>query len=428
MRAEVRVHILIAGCIAGDDVRPYLHASADPVPQGYAGAPLTGILIGELLQRGHRVTGLTTDASLPLAAGSVSLDGPGFRFVACPARRRAWRFNGHHLGRAVDQFALERRALARAIAAAAPDIVHAHWSYEFALAALDQTAPHLITCHDSPAVVLRHARNAYRTVRYLMARQVFRRGREFSAVSDYLARALTPAIGHLPEVVPNPVSPKVLALGCVRPRGSTRRVAMICNGWGARKNPEPALRAFARWRHDIPTAELHLFGDGFGPAGIAQRWAEAHGVAQGLRLHGRLPHAELLTALAGMDVLLHPALEESFGVVLAEAMGLGLPVIAGRDSGAVPWVVGAGATGVSDCGVLTDVRSDVALARALADVFDEHYEVRSAAGISRVKALFSAQGVATQYLRRYAEVRAKWSAGELAPCDRHSQVEKQSDA
>ena len=399
------MHVALAGPIAGNDVREFLHAAdRGRVPQGYLGAPLTGILIGELLRLGHRVTGITTDTALPLSGGPVRHEGPGFTFVVCPARPRAWRFNGRRLGRVLDFFAVERRLLSRVMTEAAPDIVHAHWSYEFAQAALEQPAPHLITCHDSPTQVLKYSRSPYRALRYLMARRVFRLGREFTVVSDYMARELAPFLGHLPQVIPNPVAEHVLALGRPRPGSASRRVAMVCNGWSRIKNPEPALRAFSLWRSSEPSAELHLFGADFGAGETAQRWALAQGVAEGLHFHGRLPHRQLVSALADMDALLHPGLEESFGVVLAEAMALGLPVVAGRHSGAVPWVMGADADGRSQAGILADVESDSALAVALKELFDTQYGFRSLSGLARARNSFSPRGVIKAYVARYAAV------------------------
>ena len=64
--AGTTLHIVLAGHIAGDDVKDYLApGQADSLPTGYLGAPLMGILIGELLRLGHRVTAITTDPTLP---------------------------------------------------------------------------------------------------------------------------------------------------------------------------------------------------------------------------------------------------------------------------------------------------------------------------------------------------------------------------
>lgn len=395
------MHIALAGPIAGDDVRAYVHDNGAGIPRGYIGAPLTGILIGELLRRGHRVTGITTDPTLPQEGGPVRREGSGFSFIACPARPSAWQFNKGRIGRMLDLFAFERRALATVMTEAAPDLVHAHWSYEFALAALDQPSPHLITCHDSPGVVLRFSRSPYRALRYLMARRVFRVGTEFTTVSDYMANELQPAIGYLPQVIPNPVSAHVLALGRHRPNTASRRVAMVCNGWDRRKNPEPALRAFAQWHAVETTAELHLFGAGFGAGEAAQLWAQAEGIQHAMHFHGRLPHRDMVAALSELDALLHPALEESFGVVLAEAMALGLPVVAGRHSGAVPGVLAADAMGETPVGLLTDVQSASPIKQALGTLFDEQYSARSAAALTRARGAYSPSAIGEAYEARY---------------------------
>ena len=273
-------HIVVAGPIAGDDVRAYLAPSSAALPPGYGGAPLTGVLIGELLAMGHRVTAITTDSSLAIDAEPARRDGAGFQFVVCPARLRAWRFNGRHPGRALDFFALERRGIEQEIRRAAPDLVHVHWSYEFALAALNTPFPHLITCHDSPAAVLKFTRSPYRALRYLMAMRVFRAGVHFTTVSKYMQTQLSTVLRKPVAIVPNPVSSQVLSLGRARERPRTRKVAMVCNGWHRLKNPEPGLHAFAAWRQGEPGAELHLFGVDFGWGERAQRkrraWTQAH--------------------------------------------------------------------------------------------------------------------------------------------------------
>eukprot|EP01031_Cornospumella_fuschlensis_P052636 gene52636-64327_t len=116
-----------------------------------------------------------------------------------------------------------------------------------------------------------------------------------------------------------------------------------------------------------------------------------------MTFHGKVAHRKLVGALGELDALLHPSLEESFGVVLAEAMALGLPVVAGRDSGAVPWVMGADASGQCAAGVLVDVREPAAIASALRSLFDDSYEARSLAGLDRVRQNFSAASVIARY-------------------------------
>jgi len=404
------MRICIAAPIATADVWPFLapeHNTTGPAdyPAGYEGAPLTAVLIGELLARGHEVLGLTVDYAMAPQPAPVVLRGPRFEFRILPGRRRAWRGNEGRPGRALDLFRVERVALRAELAAARPELVHAHWTYEFALAALDAGLPTLVTAHDAPAVVLRFSRSPYRALRWLMAREVLRRAPHLTTVSGYMARELAGAYRGQMTVVPNPVAAHVLAQGRARAQPTTRRIGLVCNGWGARKNPTVALEAFARFRAGTPSAELHCFGDDFGPGQQAERWAGGRGLAAGVHFHGRQPHAEMVTRLAAQDVLLHPALEESFGVVVAEAMALGLPVVGGRASGAVPWVLGADpATGATPAGVLTDVADADAMAGALDQAFDAAYAARSAAGLAQARQRFDAAAVADAYLAAYARV------------------------
>lgn len=395
------LHIGIAGPIATEHIAAYLDGGGAQLPVGYSGAPLTGVLIGELLRRGHRISAFTTTLGLPPGSQPLVAHGEGLAVYYCPVRRSAWRPNGYYPGRALDFFARERASLAGAIRAAAPDLVHAHWTYEFALAALDSDLPHLITCHDDPWAVLRFTRSPYRLVRYFMAYQVFRRARALTAVSRYMADAVR-ARARVPiGVVPNPLAEHVLASGHIRSAPATRRIGMVCNGWDRRKNPQPALLAFARFRMRHPTAELHCFGHDFGLGQIAQRWAQQHGVAVGVVFHGPVPHRDLIGHLDRLDLLLHPAREESFGVVIAEAMALGLPVVAGRASGAVPWVIGQGELPEPLPAVLVDVTRVEALEQALEQAFGADYCARSAGGYARARARFSAAAVTDAYFAHY---------------------------
>lgn len=388
--------ICVAAPIASIDVAGHLDAAPSTMPSGYTGAPLTGVLIGELLRAGHEVVAVTVDYRMPHGAQAVCLHGPRFEFHVLPGRRRAWRFNGLRPGRALDLFRIERAHIAQTIRQCQPDIVHAHWTYEFALGAIDSGVPHVITAHDSPRQVLRYTHSPYRLLRWLMSREVIRKARCLTTVSSYMAEQLRQMGAGAVEVVANPVAPHVFDAGCPRARARSLAIAMICNGWGRRKNAEAALQAFAMLLRSQPAARMHLFGADFGPGEAAQRWAIRAGLGEGLQFHGPMAHQDLITQLAQLDLLVHPALEESFGVVLAEAMALGLPVVAGRASGAVPWVVGAG-------GLLVDVRDPQAIRAAMATLLTDAqaYSRCSIAARERATSTFSARDVTASYMLIY---------------------------
>lgn len=364
------LHVGLCGPVAGQDIAALMGMEPQALPRGYEGAPLLVTLIEGLLARGHRVSVFTLSNDLSFAAGAVKVASrlhPGLELHFCPLRRHAWRPCEGRPGRILDLYRHERRALVEAMRQAAPAVIHAHWAYEFAWAALDTGIPTVVTCHDSPLLVARMNALAkptislYRGLRVLMAWQVLRRARWVTAVSPYLAAALEGMSPRPLQVIPNPVDGRSLVLGRDRRLGQALRIAMVSNGFDQLKNPKKALLAFAKLRASRPQARLHLFGRGFERDGEAVAWCRSRpdlaDCLPAMSFHGPLGHAELLERLAACDLLIHPALEEAFGMALAEAMALGLPVVAGRHSGAVPWVV-------QDARCLCEVKDPEAIAEA----------------------------------------------------------------
>ena len=166
------------------------------------------------------------------------------------------------------------------------------------------------------------------------------------------------------------------------------------------------MKAFAKFHTIHPDSELHLYGQDFGAGQTAESWANKKSCTEGMVFHGAIPHRKLMDAISNSDLLLHPALEESFGLSIAEAMSMGLPVVAGEASGAVPWVVGDG-------GVLCDVREENAIYQAIEQVLEpENYVRCSVAARVRVESMFTVSAVASAYLEAYQLAIDK----ELARC------------
>lgn len=402
------MRICIVGPIATENISHLLGTQAISAPVGYPGAPILATLIESLIDRGHEVTGVTTDTTLKIRNGLVKLKGDQLQMIYCPQRRRAFLPEGGRLGRASDGFRLERLFLVDAIRSTQPDIVHAHWLYEFAWAAQDAGFPHVLTAHDSPAQILKHSRNLYRAVRYLMARRVISRAHHLTTVSPYMQKELATMTAAKVEVVPNPLPKHVISDGLPRENTDCElspdngpRIAMVFNGLESWKNGAIGLRAFALIRQHQPKAQLHLFGQGASADGEASKFAAATGISEGIRFIGRLPHRQLLQQLATCDLLLHPSLEESFGAVLIEAMSQGVAVIGGQTSGAVPWVVGKN-------GRLVDVTSPQAIAQAALDLLCDPAELMAIGNEARKNTLerFSADAVATAYENHYRQARA----------------------
>ena len=162
---------------------------------GYRGIPVTE-LARALVDAGLEVEIATIAEEVETP---MTLEGDRLRLHIAPMRARH---------RARDGFRRERDWLERLIRASEANVVHAHWTYEFAWAALDSGRPAIVTAHDAPLTGLRWYPDAYRAVRAAMAYVVRSRVQTLTAVSPYLASAWRRQMFYRREipVVPNTVS------------------------------------------------------------------------------------------------------------------------------------------------------------------------------------------------------------------------------
>jgi UDP-glucose:(heptosyl)LPS alpha-1,3-glucosyltransferase len=65
----------------------------------------------------------------------------------------------------------------------------------------------------------------------------------------------------------------------------------------------------------------------------ADTLARTHEAGAGDRVHWLGPQADVSLALAAADVLVHPTIYDSFGLVVAEAMSHSLPAVVTRNAG-----------------------------------------------------------------------------------------------
>ena len=393
----------IAGPISTESIATLL-GDATPHLKGASGAPLLGTLIRIFLERGHSVSAYTMEAALDIhEAPRVAFSGK-FRIYYVPVRRRAFRYQDGHFGRMSDFMSMERSLLVRVMREDSPDIVHAHWTYEFALAAINSGLHYLVTAHDSPWHVVRYTPSVYRICRYLLAKVVVSRAASISAVSPFVARELERWRGKPIAVIANP-APLDLESYIGIPRKSIGecgvKLMMVLNGWVRYKNPEPAFKAFRLIRKEFPDASLHVYGWGYGPGERAFQWTTARGCADGVVFHGAVPYERILAAIREADILLHPALLESCCMTIVEAMRLGLPVIGGQFSGGVPWQLDGG-----KAGMLVDVTSpqDIAAAIRLLTTDEATYGEISRSAIARSQELFASDAVASAYESAYLQV------------------------
>jgi glycosyltransferase involved in cell wall biosynthesis len=379
----------------------------EKLPIGYQGAPFIGSIISELLKNNHQVTAITTSVAVDNDYEIKTFNTNNFSWIVVPSRPHSFKMNGNKLGRMVDFYSYEIKQITKLVKALKPAIVHAHWSYEFAGAAIKSGFPTLVTVHDNAFQVLKYFRNAYRFGRMLMAEFYLRKIRFASTVSPYMENYVKRNC-KLVKVIPNPIAIDMTICDIERTLNSKMislnnpRLLMINNGWDGRKNGLSGLLAFKDIQEMLPGATLHLYGYGSEVNGLAYK--DTLKVAlKNIFFHGFVSNERLLTALKEAHILLHPALEESFGVVLIEAMAFGIPTIGGQNSGAVPWVV-------NNSALLVNVLNPGDICNCAINLLTKKDLYRSTviAGYNNTVNRFSAQVVVDEYIAYYNFIIKNW--------------------
>jgi|APLak6261659120_1056016.scaffolds.fasta_scaffold01231_2 L-malate glycosyltransferase len=393
----------IAGPISTESIEDLIDDDITKLPKGTQGAPFLGTLIKSLIKKGHQVSAYTLDDTLPPEQlNPITATGQYFKIYYSPCRKHSVRMNGRFLGRSLDFFYREIKALKIAINIDQPDIVHGHWSYEFGLAAIYSNRPYVVTCHDSPLKVLKYMFNYYRFGRLLMALLVFYKAEHLTAVSAYLKSEIEKFTKADISVIPNPTPVETIKNPFdnlkIELALTVPKIVMLLNGWGPLKNAKPAMQAFNILLNNKPKATLHIFGHDFQMGGPAQQWAKKNNIDQNIVFHGPTAHSEILVFLNQATFLFHPALEESLSMSSIEAMSMGIPVIGGEKSGGLPWVLDYG-----KAGLLTDVTKPKDMADKMNALLENQplYLNLREQGLERVRQLFSQEAVAKAYERIY---------------------------
>jgi GT2 family glycosyltransferase len=231
-------------------------------------------------------------------------------------------------------------------------------------------------------------------------RTVARRADVVVAASDCIARELR--LPHVQVIHPGvdlerfeptpPIGAEVLLLGAVEP-------------W---KRPELALEIVAIAARERPDIRLRIGGEPIGREGQAllsqmRARAEQPDLAGHVEFAGRVDAAEALTRAT---CLLHCADREPYGMVLAEALAAGRPVVAPASCGPLEIVD-------ETCGHLYQPGNPHRAANAVLDALD-HAEELGAAGRRRAEQHFSVKTTRERYRNLFLTPDTRQPTPELA--------------
>jgi phosphatidylinositol alpha-1,6-mannosyltransferase len=198
--------------------------------------------------------------------------------------------------------------------------------------------------------------------------------------------------GAAVELVPPGVDTARFAPGPGRAAAPT--VLCAADLWEPRKQVAVLARAFAAARHAVPGARLLLASPH--PGRELPGWA--HG--EGIELRAIGSDADLVAAYREAWVSALPARDEPFGLVLAESMACGTPVL-GAAEGGIPEVVGEGPQGR-----VLPVASEEAWSEALAEALSSPPSQAAAAAARERGAHFAMRRCLDAYEQLYARLLA----------------------
>lgn len=381
------MHITLCGPVDTQRLEALTGEKLAGAPPGLGGTPVNELAAG-LLRLGHKVSIATTDHTI---SNNVAVSSGRLNVVYCPLRAGP---TYRARERALDMFDKEIKSLTSVITSFSADIVHAHWTYEFAEAAVRSHLPHIVTMHDLGWEYLLLFRDPYRVMRLLMKYRVMPRVHHLTVVAPFMAKKAWQYgyFGHV-DVVPNGITVPA-PIKASEPRGPDWSPKIFAIGDEGRiKNVRAAIKAFRLLRKSYPQGELHLYGPG-----LDERYVNGE---YGVFGHGKVDQGELMARLqSDATVLIHPSRLETFGMIIIEAKARGVPIVGGQASGGVPFVCGnAGA-------IITDIENPKAIAGAVAALLSspEKLEIERYKARADFEARFDNDKVTQMYVDIYKRV------------------------
>jgi phosphatidylinositol alpha-mannosyltransferase len=211
-----------------------------------------------------------------------------------------------------------------------PDVVHAHEPFSPStsmLATLRSRAPVVATFHAFAE------RSRLLTTSAPALRVVWRKLKIRVAVSEAAAGFIRSRFGDGIRIVPNGCDVEMFRNDAtkVAPGLPTGRRMLWVGRLDAQKGFPIAVSAFRRIAAEVPDLSFIVVGEGRDRPAVSSLPPD---LRRRVVMAGSVPHESLPAYFAGADVFVSPAVgQESFGLVLVEAMAAGVPVVASDIAG-----------------------------------------------------------------------------------------------
>jgi len=340
-----------------------------------------------------RLVSLTSPLSSIRAAQNVSFENdmgmPTYRKASVNWTPRFWRANAKRIGASGWRlYQLYCRNYGR------PDIIHVHSTIMSGVAAKiiweRDGIPFIVSEHSSA-----YARGQIPSEGIDIARSVIEQASEKFAVSNPFCRILEKSLG-LPansyRAMPNMVDQSFLEQPLSNKKGRQRRLLHI-SFLDRNKNVQLILQAFCRAFAGDTDFNLTIGGDGpERPSLIAL--AKSLRIEGQVHFPGKLTRDEVRREMAAADAFLLSSDHETFGIVLIEAMAMGVPVVATCCGGPEDIVT-------SETGIIVPRNDLPAYTAAMTNVVKE----RSRWNAEKIRAIcvaeYGAKAITARWLKTY---------------------------
>ena len=284
------------------------------------------------------------------------------------------------------------------------DVLHAQWTYDFALAAkaYENDLPVFCTVRDWCPYIT-SIQTGLRKMQWRLYGVIFKRVMNsekihFIANSHYTYNQVISKYSQKQlDIIFNPIDKKLILDEKDKEINGNVFISISSSLTEGRKNIKRLLQAFQIFREKCKDAQLHLVGGGLEENTSTYKEYKSLGLLENTVILGRLNHTKLIEAIDNSTCLVHPSLEETFGNILIEGMARRIPVIGGRDSGAVPQVLENG-----ECGILCDVLDVKSIATEMEKASDkECVEKLINKATEMLKVKYSSDSIVQKHIQLY---------------------------
>lgn len=243
-----------------------------------------------------------------------------------------------------------------------PDLVHAHGTILSGTLACRLgkawQVPAIITEHQGPFTMISDS-----FWKLAWARRTMQRADAVLTVSDHLRKEILASRIH-PKTIHVTHNPVDTALFVQKPDRTYRNI-LFASRLDVFKGGLRTLKAFHHMAEANPDWKLTMVGDGE-EYGAIEAYMRQHPELQSrVYLKGKMTKAEIAREMAEADFFVFPSLHESFGLVVAEAMSCGLPVIATNKTAPKEYIS-------ADSGILVPPEDVDAIAGAMQKMIQTH--------------------------------------------------------